>query len=556
MALIQSVFPFSAIVGQDELKLALLLNVIDPSLGGVLAVGDKGTGKTTLIRSLTSLMNTHELFPFVNLPIGASEDRVLGHINLETLINKKQEQVTPGLLAKAHQGFLYVDEINLLNDYLMDVLLDAASAGTYHLEREGISKKLDSRFCLIGSMNPEEGDLRPQLKDRFGLSVHTTTPTAIELRTQIIQNRIEFDDNPIQFSNRFKKEEEQLYLNIKKAQEQVKHIKFNPELYTECAIIASEHAVEGMRADILLLKTVRAYTAFLGETEITSKHLKTITPLVLNHRSNQKTPQNQPNSIQEQPENENIKEEQNNEQSLPEHTFKPIIPSNELDIKTRVQTITKKGVEAVLRSSNHIELSKKKSTETKVDTKKTVSQYLATSDFELKYKKEQSKTTKHIIFLLDSSGSMQKDNMVAYAKGLIEKTIQKEAHTKLAFSLLSLYDGDVRVIVQYTMVINEIIEKLKELKTGGKTNGIAAFKKIKTIIATNTSLKNELIMITDGRFNAEGINDFEHTVIAYQTYCKKIKQLTIVDAEKGMVKLGLAKQFADKVNGKYELLEV
>ena len=164
----KSIFPFTAICGQDDFKLALLLCMIDPSLGGVLALGDKGTGKTTTVRALQSLMkNIESDFPFVNLPIGATEDRVLGSVHLETLINEKKLEVQKGLLSKAHQGILYIDEINLLNDYLMDVLLDASSSGGYFLERDTISQWLDSRFCLVGTMNPEEGDLRPQLLDRF-----------------------------------------------------------------------------------------------------------------------------------------------------------------------------------------------------------------------------------------------------------------------------------------------------------------------------------------------------------------------------------------------------
>ena len=206
-------YPFSAIIGQDDFKLALILNSIDTSLGGVLAIGDKGTGKTTLIRSLTALVNTEAKIPFVNLPIGVSEDRVLGHINLEKLINEKKEIITVGLLGKAHLGFLYIDEINLLNDYLMDILLDASASGYYNLEREGMSKKIDSRFCLIGSMNPEEGDLRPQLKDRFGLSVNIKTITDPNLREQIIENRIRFDDNPVQFIENYSSV--QLHLSTK-----------------------------------------------------------------------------------------------------------------------------------------------------------------------------------------------------------------------------------------------------------------------------------------------------------------------------------------------------
>ncbi len=547
-------FPFSAVIGQDDLKLALLLNIIDPSLGGVLAIGDKGTGKTTLIRSLTHLMNTRESFPFVNLPIGASEDRVIGHINLETLINDKTEKVTPGLLAKADEGFLYVDEINLLNDYLMDILLDASSTGSYHIEREGISAVLKSRFCLIGSMNPEEGNLRPQLKDRFGLSVIISTPNDIDLRSQIIQNRMAFDDAPKSFSKRFKTEEDKLYSKLKEAKRQLKNIELPKVLYKHCAELASAHAVEGLRADILLLKTARAYTAYLGETEITPKQIEAIAPFVLNHRSNDDSNQNQSSKNQEQ-QKQNTSEKNKERNGQPESTFESVIPESELKNEVHSNSTEKKGIENVLDSINQSHSSLKETTKKQLDTRKTVGQYLATNTFDLKHKNVQNKSGKHIIFLLDSSGSMLKDNIVAFAKGQIEKTVVKNMQCKLSFSLLSLYDNDVAIVVKLSKDAGQLITKLNELKTGGKTNAIAAFKTIKTITTLDFALQNELVIITDGRFNSEGVNDFDNAVTAYQTYCKNIKQLTIVDAETGTVKLGLAKQFAEKVKGEYQILE-
>ncbi|WP_299252808.1 AAA family ATPase [uncultured Aquimarina sp.] len=550
-------FPFSAVVGQDDLKLALLLNSIDPSLGGVLAIGDKGTGKTTLIRSLSALMNTKESFPFINLPIGASEDRVLGHINLETLINDKKEAVEQGLLAKADRGFLYVDEINLLSDYLTDVLLDAASSGSYHLEREGMSKTFNSRFCLIGSMNPEEGNLRPQLKDRFGLSVIVTTPNDIALRTTVIKNRLAFDDNPEQFLKQFKDQEEQLYLKIKAAKIRLKIIELPSELYEVCASIAHEHLVEGLRADILLMKTARAYAAFLGKSEMTKKDIEVIAPFVLNHRSNTRKNEDQSPANKNKPEQESNSSEgtKENNKPQPEHTFESLIPSTELNFKTS-NTSSKSGSDTVLNSVQNRSIAVHSSAEKNKDTRKTVGQYLATNTLELKYKVSQNKTTKHIIFLLDSSGSMRKDNSVAYAKGLIEKAVRQEKNARLTFSLLSLYDNDVSVMIKGSQDIETLIQELQALKTGGKTNVISAFKKIKTLTVANASSQNELVIITDGRFNSKGINDFDNAVTAYQTFCKSINQLTIVDAETGIVKLGLAKQFAEKVKGNYELLEL
>ena len=279
------IFPFTAIVGQEDFKLCLILNLIDPGLGGVLASGDKGTGKTTTVRALSQLMGAEQV-SFVNLPLGATEDRVLGSIALEPLINEKKKIVEKGLLAQAHGGILYIDEINLLNDYLMDVLLDAAASGGYYLEREGISQWLESRFCLAGTMNPEEGDLRPQLLDRFGLCVEVLTPKSIEQRMEISSRRLSFDTEPAAFLEKYSKQEAVLRHRINGAQNSLSNLHIPEEVSRKCTELALEHQVEGMRADILLLKTARAYAAYEGRQAVTAKDVDVIAKFVLKHRSN------------------------------------------------------------------------------------------------------------------------------------------------------------------------------------------------------------------------------------------------------------------------------
>ncbi|WP_111708532.1 AAA family ATPase [Lutibacter citreus] len=556
MKTLKNTFPFSAIVGQDDFKLALILNVIDPLLGGVLAIGDKGTGKTTLIRSLAQLINAEDSFPFVNLPIGVSEDRVLGHVNLEKLINEKKEQVQLGLLAKANKGCLYIDEINLLNDYLMDVLLDASATGSYHLEREGISKTIESRFCLIGSMNPEEGDLRPQLKDRFGLSVVIKTAVSLEERTQIISNRLQFDDDPQEFVASYSEKQEKIYHQIKNAQKNLKSIKIDESLYEIAANLALLNEVEGHRADILLLKTARAYAAYLNDTTVEEFHLQKIAPFVLNHRSNNgdfSKEQNNSQEEQEQQKQEQQKEEESSNSSQQEHTFQSIIPANERKHSNGVKTGSKNGANTKSYHQQN-QLTENPSALKNIDNRKTVSQYLATDKFEIKNKFQQSKSQPHLIFLLDSSGSMLKEKVVAYAKGLVEKFAKLESGLKPIYSLISLYNGDADLVQEGSKDIDELLEKLKDIKTGGKTNIVPAFKKIKALTNNSKDINYELIIITDGKFNTATENAFDEAVIACQTYCKSVHQLTVVDAEKGLVKLNLAQKFATKIRANYEPL--
>ncbi|WP_422091012.1 AAA family ATPase [Tenacibaculum ovolyticum] len=533
-------FPFSAIVGQDDFKLALILNLVDPLIGGVLAIGDKGTGKTTLIRSITNLMSSLQNSSFVNLPIGVSEDRLLGSIDLEQLINTKKEIVNLGLMAQANEGILYVDEINLLQDYLTDILLDAAASGSYYLEREGVSHYFKSRFCLVGSMNPEEGNLRPQLKDRFGLSVTIKTPTDVAIRQQIIKQRFKFDDNPIAFIANYKSEEESISKQIEAAKKNLKAIQITDTIIEYCSELAVKHQVEGLRADILLLKTARAYVAYKNTVTITKKDVAIIADFVLNHRSLH-TPPNQQNSS----ENQNNQSPENNSEtsSSKEENAAILIPKNEFQKQKESATNTiQQATNTVNSIDGNISVN---------DTKKTVSQYLATDKFELKTKRKNNLLKQHHVFLIDSSGSMLKDQIIAYAKGTVNKIAENSKNQNTEFSMISLFDGEAQLILNQTKILKDIEIALMDLKTGGKTNLKAGFKHIKRITAA-VDFKHYLHIITDGKLNAG--DNLEDTVLAFQTYCKGIHDAQIIDAEKGFIKIGEAKELANRINANYEVL--
>ena len=535
-------FPFSAIVGQDNFKLALILNLVDPLIGGVLAIGDKGTGKTTLIRSLTNLMTDQEKYPFINLPIGVSEDRLIGSINLEELINAKKEVINLGLMAQAHQGVLYVDEVNLLQDYLTDILLDAAASGNYYLEREGISRYFKSRFCLVGSMNPEEGSLRPQLKDRFGLSVNITTTTDAKVRQQIIKQRFQFDDNPADFVANYKSKDQRIATQIETAKNKLKTVLINDAIIEYCSQLAIEHQVEGLRADILLLKTARAFAAYQNATEITKEDVDKIADFVLNHRSLNKSP-NQQNPNQN--ENEQPKEAPSEGNASKEENIHFLSPKN--DFQKQKNTFTDKienGSKAIHYNQGNVSTT---------DTKKTVSQYVATDKFEIKTKHKKSLLKEHHIFLIDSSGSMLKNQIIAYAKGTVDKIATQSKNQNTQFSIVSLFDGEAQHILHRTAVLKDIEIALTSLKTGGKTNLTAGFKQIKSI-CVDVDFKHNLHIITDGKLNAD--SNLEATVLAFQTYCKGVHSTQIIDAEKGMVKIGVAADFANRIHANYQPLMI
>jgi magnesium chelatase subunit I len=315
---VADLFPFSAIVGQDEMKLALLLAAVDPSIGGVLVFGDRGTGKSTAVRALAALLPDMRVVagcrygcdpaaaepcfecrarrdggplearfvpvPVVDLPLGATEDRVAGALDLERALTSGEKAFEPGLLARANRGFLYIDEVNLLEDHLVDLLLDVAASGENVVEREGLSIRHPARFVLVGSGNPEEGELRPQLLDRFGLSVEVRTPRDIATRIEVVRRRDSFDRDPAGFVTRWRPEEARSRERIVAARALLGAVTV-PGPTLELAVrLCQLLGTDGLRAELTLLRAVRALAALEGETEARDSHLQRIAPPALRHR--------------------------------------------------------------------------------------------------------------------------------------------------------------------------------------------------------------------------------------------------------------------------------
>lgn len=314
------VFPFTAIVGQEQMKLALLLNVIDPKIGGVMIMGDRGTGKSTTIRALADLLPEIEVaendpynssptdfelmgdevkekiqngeqvaiarkkVPMVDLPLGATEDRVCGTIDIEKALSEGVKAFEPGLLAKANRGILYVDEVNLLDDHLVDVLLDSAASGWNTVEREGISIRHPARFVLVGSGNPEEGELRPQLLDRFGMHAEIRTVKEPDLRVQIVEQRGEFDRNPQEFLAQYQEKQEELQRNLVEAQNLLPQVTIDYDIRVKISEICAELDVDGLRGDIVTNRAAKAIAAFESRTEVTVDDIRRVMPLCLRHR--------------------------------------------------------------------------------------------------------------------------------------------------------------------------------------------------------------------------------------------------------------------------------
>lgn len=314
------VFPFTAIVGQEEMKLALQLNVIDPKIGGVMIMGDRGTGKSTTIRAIADLLpeievvkddsfNSHKSdldlmgnevkaaiqanksietelikIPMIDLPLGATEDRVCGTIDIEKALTEGIKAFEPGLLAKANRGLLYVDEVNLLDDHLVDILLDSAASGWNTVEREGISIRHPARFVLVGSGNPEEGELRPQLLDRFGMHAEIRTVKDPILRVKVVEERTSFDQTPMLWVENYQEKQQELRDRIVSAQNLLPSVDIDYNFRVKISEVCSRLDVDGLRGDIVTNRAAKAHAAYHDRNEVTIEDISKVITLCLRHR--------------------------------------------------------------------------------------------------------------------------------------------------------------------------------------------------------------------------------------------------------------------------------
>ncbi|MGF6661597.1 magnesium chelatase subunit I [Paraburkholderia atlantica] len=292
------VFPFAALIGQTSLQQALVLAAIDPGLGGVLISGPRGTAKSTAARALAELLPEGQL---VNLPLGASEDRLIGTLDIETVLRDGSVRFSPGLLAKAHRGVLYVDEVNLLPDALVDALLDAAASGVNTVERDGVSHSHDASFVLIGTMNPEEGELRPQLIDRFGLMVELQNAFEPQVRQAIVKARFAFDLDPAGFRAAYADQQASYVQRIRSARAALPLLWFDDAVHARVSTLCIDAAVDGLRADLVMLRAARALAAFEQADAVTVGHVERVADAVLLHRRRQHDSQR---ANQSQPESE------------------------------------------------------------------------------------------------------------------------------------------------------------------------------------------------------------------------------------------------------------
>jgi len=597
-------YPFTAIVGQERLKLALLLCAINPAIGGLLIQGDKGTAKSTAARALAEVVEA----PFVNLPLGATEERILGSLDLEAVLVEKKKKFQPGLLAAVHQGILYIDEVNLLSDHLVDVLLDVAASGENIIEREGLSMSHPSRFTLIGTMNPEEGQLRPQFLDRFGLMVHVEAPVDVTERTEVVRRRIAFENDQIVFVKQWELQQQDLQHKVLAAKELLPDVHLNDELLTLISQMSTDLNVRSLRADIVMYKTAITLAALDQRTEVTTQDVMAAAELALAHRSRKKLNSEPPSSQQrhepsvapKEPSKDNEEgknnsshnnpdlkneanlstegEEQkdadqnpgtgNQKEAAPEQIFGAVIPVILPKIEGFTASSARAG-QAGKRSSASFNKGAYVRSEpargtTDIAIDATVihavlrnQDQLNISIDDLQQKKRNGKISNLILFVVDASGSMAANKRMEAVKGTVLSLLTDAYQKRDTVGVIAFRGIEASVLLNPTQSIELAEEAMRSLPTGGRTP-------LPHALQTTINLLHQydkkgynpiLVVLTDGKANValsgEGDPWSQTLTLAAQLQHLNIKSL-VLNTESDYFNLGKAEELAKAMGGQYQ----
>jgi len=554
------VYPFSAIVGQEEMKLALLLAAVDWRISVVLR-GDKGAGKTTAARGLAALLPSPS--PFINLPIGATEDRLLGGLHLERAL-KGDPALKPGLLSEAHGGVLYVDEINLLPAHLGDALLDTASSGVNVVEREGLSASHAAEFVLLGSMNPEEGPLRPQLLDRFALAVDIMATLDPGMRQTVVERRIAFEHNPTSFHSEWSPMEEQLRGRINKAREGYAGVICSQEILAQISASVCDAGVRSLRADLAAVRASIAYAALGGDTSVCSEHVAAVLPLVLAHRAQNRGRAPEPRSQPPSRKPEDSSQSETSGDKTPSNAgdgLARIFAPREVEtftLRPSLENSSERGVSAPTSIPQPGPVTGARRTETPVelDLRATLNHAVLetgsirprTADLHERVRTPASGT--RYLFVIDSSGSHAAQERMRLVKGAASSLLTRSFKNGDEIAIIVFRGADARVLLEPSRALHEATTALEYLPTGGRTPLAHALDLAKSYFTPATVL----ILLTDGRANVPlGSGDpwLEALDIASQI---KIPAL-VIDTENSVERLGRPLKLAEALSAEYVRLE-
>jgi magnesium chelatase subunit D len=569
-------FPFSAVVGQDDLKLALVLAAIDPSIGGVLISGERGTAKSTAARGLAALLpKTAEgnTAPFVELPLGATEDRVVGSLDVSRVLQDGTTHLRSGLLARADGGVLYVDEVNLLPDHLVDLLLDAAAGGWVTVERDGVSAGEAARFVLVGTMNPEEGELRPQFLDRFGLCVQVRGPQDRGVRMAAIRQRLTFDDRPDSVLEAAKPAEDALRDGIVAARARLAGLTVSDCHLSAVAALAEEHRLDGIRGDLSMIKAARALAAWEAASEIGEDHIRRISALALMHRARPKKAQPKSQSggpDRNRPPTYNGSHTDRPPQERRDAAPAPMTssensplraapaPTDTISIRLVTDRIDgerpgRRGTES-LTSQRVIGAVPFENAGTFAIGQTLVAAAargarvgengIALVAADLKQHERRGQGACHVLFLVDASGSMATHRRLETAKGAAMGLLASSYQRRDEVALMAFRGEGTDLVLPFTRQVRSIEQALADVPTGGRTPLARALMDAADLLQSRDPAL--LVLLTDGRANVslDGGDPWEEALVACASLREACAGALIVDCESGPVVLGRARAMA------------
>jgi magnesium chelatase subunit D len=582
-----SYFPFSAIVGQEKLKEALILNAINPAIGGVLIFGEKGTAKSTAVRGLKNilgLISSDKEVPLVELPLSATEEMIVGTINIPNTLKTEKIQIEYGLLHKANGGIIYIDEINLLEDHLVDVILDAAAMGVNRIEREGISHEHPASFILIGTMNPEEGELRPQLLDRFGISAKIKTETEVPIRKEIVCRRLEWEEEKQGFADNWRPKEISIGESIEKAKQLLPKVSLS-EKYLELAIsLALQANVEGHRVDIIICKTAKTLAALSGRQEVNEADIYRAAEYALNHRtdslptppSNEPTDDQKKNTTENETPNETPSPQSGN-QSQSFQTEQPPATQNfeTLDIITNAsqnnitgKTLDRKqkirrgkvigSLDSKINTTNQSEIAFFPTLVKGIRRGKRKLSEIDTSD--LRFKRRISGRKELHVLVIDTSASMGTSQRLSYAKGLMQRILKNDYQKKNYVAVVGTQGDRANVVLKPTRNFLKIDQVMDSIKAKGRTPLLHAIDSALNLVERfhmqNKFLTNLLVIISDGKLNVPFRNSINEDL---QWLGKRIKKIGlnnfIVDSNQKYNRSFLLQKMVNIFDGRYMAME-